>query len=107
MTYAEDSYERLSKMAPTVLFPYGALDYEERLLEIGNILNKEQEAKQRLEQFQEKVTYQEEQLSEILDQDTKIVIIEVTDSEKHLVFYFQDVIALDYQLDLLVQFSER
>ncbi|QGH32848.1 ABC transporter substrate-binding protein [Gracilibacillus salitolerans] len=84
ITYAEDSYEQLSKIAPTVLFPYGALDYEERLLEIGNILNKEQEAKQRLEQFQEKVKNQKEQLSEILDQDTKVAIIEVTDKDLYL-----------------------
>ncbi len=84
ITYAEDSYEQLSKIAPTVLFPYGALDYEERLLEIGNILNKEQEAKQLLEQFQEKVKNQKEQLSEIVDQDTKVAIIEVTDKDLYL-----------------------
>ncbi|MFD2656852.1 ABC transporter substrate-binding protein [Gracilibacillus thailandensis] len=84
ITYAEDSYEQLSKIAPTVLLPYGTLDYEERLLEIGNILNKEQEAEQRLEQYQEKVKEKKEQLSNILEQDAKVAIIEVTDKDLYL-----------------------
>ncbi|MGP4040163.1 iron-hydroxamate ABC transporter substrate-binding protein [Gracilibacillus sp. D59] len=84
VTYAEDSYEQLSKIAPTVLIPYGSLDYEERLLEFGKILNKEQEAQQRLEQFQEKVKDQKEKLSETLDQDAKVAIIEVTDKDLYV-----------------------
>lgn len=52
LTYQEDAYDNLSKIAPTILIPYGKYDYKERLLEIGKLLNQEAEAQQRLKQFQ-------------------------------------------------------
>ncbi|SFL91182.1 iron complex transport system substrate-binding protein [Gracilibacillus orientalis] len=84
ITYTEDSYEQSSKIAPTVLIPYGELNYEERLLEFGKILNKETEAQQRLEQFQEKVKDKKVQLSDTLEQDTKVAIVEITDKDLYV-----------------------
>lgn len=84
LTYQEDAYDNLSKIAPTILIPYGKYDYKDRLLEIGKLLNKEAEAKQRLDQFQQKVEAKKQQLAGKLNAGAKAAIIEITDKDLYL-----------------------
>ena len=59
-------------------------DYKERLLEIANVLNREKEAKQFLADFDKKVEDQKKELEPILQNDPKIVILEITDKDSYL-----------------------
>lgn len=83
-TYQEDAYENLSKIAPTVFIPYGQYDYSERLLEIGTILNKENEAREKLEQFRQKVEAKKKALDGQLQPNSQVAIIEITDKDLYL-----------------------
>jgi iron complex transport system substrate-binding protein len=85
LTYNEEQYESLSKIAPTVIIPFGMYaDYKERLLEVANVLNREEEAKQFLADFDKKVEDQKKKLEPILQNDPKIVILEMTDKDSYL-----------------------
>ncbi|MFC5591998.1 ABC transporter substrate-binding protein [Sporosarcina soli] len=85
LTYNEEQYESLSKIAPTVIIPFGMYaDYKERLLEIANVLNREKEAKQFLADFDKKVEDQKKELEPILQNDPRIVILEMTDKDSYL-----------------------
>lgn len=85
LTYNEEQYEALSKIAPTVLIPFGKFgDYRERLLEIAKILNREEEANQFLADFDKKVETKKKELAPILDKDPKVVILEITEKDLFL-----------------------
>ncbi|WP_010273644.1 ABC transporter substrate-binding protein [Paenibacillus senegalensis] len=83
-TYQEDAYENLSKIASTILMPYGMYDYDERLLEIGKIMDRETEARQRLELFDQKVEVKKQELSGKVSPDSKVAIIEISDKDLYL-----------------------
>ena len=84
LTYADDTYEQLSKIAPTVLLPYGEHNYRERLLEFGKILNKEKEAEEFLATFDERVKEKKQELAGKVEKDEKVVILELTEKEIYL-----------------------
>lgn len=81
LTYAEDTYEQLSKIAPTVLLPYGEHNYRERLIEVGKTLNKEKEAEEFLATFDERVKEKKQEISGKVEKDEKVVILELTEKE--------------------------
>ncbi len=55
LAWGEENYEELSKIAPTVYVPYGDMTVEERLNFIGDILNKQEEAKAVLTDYTQKI----------------------------------------------------
>lgn len=55
LSWSDEGYEELSKIAPTVYVPYGEMTTEERVLLVGEALNKEEEARQALSDFDAKV----------------------------------------------------
>lgn len=55
LSWSDEGYEELSKIAPTVYVPYGEMTTQERVMFIGEALNKEEEARQVLNDFQAKV----------------------------------------------------
>ncbi len=46
-----ENADKLSEIAPTVLFTYGKVDYLQQFIEIGKVVNKEKEATAWVEDF--------------------------------------------------------
>lgn len=81
-----DNYEALSKIAPTVVIPYGELkDAHEELTYFGQLLGKEQEAKDWLVQYDQKIADAKAQVDAIIPADASFSIIE--DAGKKLYVY--------------------
>ncbi|WP_438347006.1 AraC family transcriptional regulator [Paenibacillus sp. FA6] len=55
LAWGDENYEGLSKIAPTVYVPYGDMTTEERIHFIGDVLNKQEEAKAVLNTYAEKI----------------------------------------------------
>lgn len=55
LSWSDEGYEELSKIAPTVYIPYGEMTTEERVMLVGEALNKAEEARQELNDFDAKV----------------------------------------------------
>ncbi|WP_349361964.1 hypothetical protein [Paenibacillus sp. RC343] len=58
-------------MAPTVFIPYGTYNYKDRLIELGKVLNKEQEAKKCLADFASRIAEKKQALSDVIDSGKK------------------------------------
>lgn len=84
ITYQEETYEQISKIAPTVFIPWGKYDYKERLIEIGKILNKEQEAVKWVADFNEKLEAKKAELADLIAADKKVAIFEIAGKELYL-----------------------
>lgn len=54
LSWSDEGYEDLSKIAPTVYVPYGELTTEERVNFVGEILSKEDEAKEIIDAYNQK-----------------------------------------------------
>lgn len=81
-----DNYEVLSKIAPTVVIPYGELkDAHEELTYFGQLLGKEQEAKDWLTKYDQKIADAKAQVDAIIPADASFSIIE--DAGKKLYVY--------------------
>jgi iron complex transport system substrate-binding protein len=60
----QKQYDEVSKIAPTILIPFTQLSMEERVTYIGEILNKQEEAKKALADFKEKIAKAKETLNQ-------------------------------------------
>jgi len=75
-----ENYDALSKIAPTVVIPYGELkDAHEELTYFGELLGKEQEAKDWLTQYDQKIADAKAQVDAIIPKDASFSIIEDAD----------------------------
>lgn len=84
ITYQEDTYEQISKIAPTVFIHWGKYDYKERLIEIGKILNKEQQAVKWVADFNQKLEAKKAELADLIAADKKVAIFEIAGKELYL-----------------------
>ena len=84
LTYQEEVYDQLSKIAPTVFIPWGKYNYRDRLVEFGKILNKEQEAEKWLVDFDQKIEEKKNLLADVIDADKKVVIFEIAGKDLYL-----------------------
>ncbi|WP_233275834.1 ABC transporter substrate-binding protein [Salibacterium aidingense] len=84
-TYMEDSYDQLSQIAPTVYIPFGSYNYRDLLLEMGDILNREEEAEDWLDSFDETVAAKKKELFDHIGEDETVALIEL--SEKDVFLY--------------------
>ncbi|KMM39714.1 hypothetical protein AB986_09210 [Alkalihalobacillus macyae] len=74
----QEQYDLLSKIAPTVLMPFGAYDsLDEEVTAMGEIVGKEAEAKGWIEQFDEKAAAAREELDGVISEDETVGIYEV------------------------------
>ncbi|WP_099204495.1 AraC family transcriptional regulator [Scatolibacter rhodanostii] len=64
LVISDKEYDEASKIAPTVFVPFTELSMDERIAFLGEILNKEDEAKKLLADFNEKITSSKKQLEE-------------------------------------------
>lgn len=75
-----ENYDALSKIAPTVVIPYGELkDAHEELTYFGELLGKEQEAKDWLTQYDQKIADAKAKVDAIIPKDASFSIIEDAD----------------------------
>ncbi|SDH67285.1 iron complex transport system substrate-binding protein [Alteribacillus persepolensis] len=76
--------EKLKEIAPTVTFTYGKLDYLEQHKEIGKLLNKEEEAKNWIEDFQQRAQAAGDEIKAEIGEDATVTVIENFDKELYV-----------------------
>lgn len=68
--------DKFQKIAPTVSFTYGKLGYLERYLEVGKLMNKEDEAKKWIDNFRAKAKKSGEDIKAKIGEDSTVSVIE-------------------------------
>lgn len=76
-----NNIDKLKEIAPTVTFTYGKLSYLDQHLEIGKLLNKEEEAKNWIEDFQKRAQEAGEEIRAEIGEDTTVSVIENFDKQ--------------------------
>lgn len=76
--------EEFSKIAPTVAFTWGKLDYLEQQLEIGRLLNKEAEAQAWVDRFQQRTETMSEEIKAQYGDGVSVTVFE-TDAKNFYV----------------------
>ncbi|MET3507874.1 iron-hydroxamate ABC transporter substrate-binding protein [Halalkalibacter oceani] len=71
-----ENLDQLEKIAPTVVYTWGKLDYLEQQLEIGKLLNKEEEAQQWIDDFSERATELGEAVKAKAGEDVTVSVLE-------------------------------
>ncbi|WP_326512749.1 AraC family transcriptional regulator [Clostridium intestinale] len=75
----EGQYEDLSKIAPTILVPYGDMTTEERVTFLGEVLNKQEEAKEIIADYKAKIEQGKEALKKAGIENVSVTILQTTD----------------------------
>ncbi|WKA52776.1 iron-hydroxamate ABC transporter substrate-binding protein [Planococcus liqunii] len=73
--------DKLSEIAPTVVYTWGKLDYLEQQVEIGKLLNKEKEATDWVSDFQERTAAAGEKIRAKIGEDATVSVIESGNKE--------------------------
>lgn len=68
--------DKLQEIAPTVLFTYGEYDYLQQHIELGKVLNKEQQATEWVADFKERAKKLGEEVKEKIGDDATITVAE-------------------------------
>jgi iron complex transport system substrate-binding protein len=77
--------DKLQEIAPTVVYTWGKLDYLTQQLEIGKLLNKEQEAQAWIDDFKTRAAAAGEEIKAKIGADATVSVLE-TDSKSFYVF---------------------
>ncbi|MGO4375202.1 ABC transporter substrate-binding protein, partial [Paenibacillus sp. MCAF20] len=77
--------DKLQEIAPTVVYTWGKLDYLTQQLEIGKLLNKEQEAQAWIDDFKTRAATAGEEIKAKIGADATVSVLE-TDSKSFYVF---------------------
>lgn len=73
--------DKLSEIAPTVVYTWGKLDYLTQQVEIGKLLNKETEAQQWVDDFKERAATAGEAIRTKIGEDATVSVIESGNKE--------------------------
>lgn len=73
--------DKLKEIAPTVTFTYGKADYLEQHIEIGKLVNKEEEARKWVNEFKEEATQVGEQIREKIGEEATVSVVEKFDKQ--------------------------
>ncbi|WLR43826.1 iron-hydroxamate ABC transporter substrate-binding protein [Bacillus carboniphilus] len=73
--------DKLQEIAPTVTYTYGKVDYLQQHIEIGKLVNKEEEATAWVESFKERAQETGDQIREKVGEDTTVSVIEKFDKQ--------------------------
>lgn len=76
--------DKLKQIAPTVTFTYGKVDYLEQHLEIGKLLNKEEEAKKWIGKFKAEAKQAGEEIRAKIGEDATVSVIENFDKQLYV-----------------------
>ncbi|MEN2767452.1 iron-hydroxamate ABC transporter substrate-binding protein [Ornithinibacillus xuwenensis] len=79
-----ENADKLEEIAPTVLFTYGKNDYLEQLIEIGKVVNKEEEATEWVEDFKTRAKELGEEIKAKIGEDTTVTVIENYEKQFYL-----------------------
>ncbi|WP_027702761.1 ABC transporter substrate-binding protein [Metaclostridioides mangenotii] len=82
----EEDYEKLNKIAPTILIPFGELTTEERVTFIGEAVGKQEEAKKVIDNFEQKVKDSKEKLNKAGVMDKTFTLIESYSGKTLMIF---------------------
>ncbi|MGJ3205695.1 iron-hydroxamate ABC transporter substrate-binding protein [Geobacillus thermoleovorans] len=76
--------DKLSKIAPTVTFTYGKVDYLTQFLEIGKLLNKEKEAKAWIDDFKQRAQQAGEDIRAKIGENATVTVAENFDKQLYV-----------------------
>jgi iron complex transport system substrate-binding protein len=79
-----NNVDQLEEIAPTVTYEYGAVDYLEQHIEIGKLLNKEEEAREWVDNFREEAGALGEEVKKEIGEDTTISVFENFDKQLYV-----------------------
>ncbi|WP_335870960.1 iron-hydroxamate ABC transporter substrate-binding protein [Bacillus sp. 2205SS5-2] len=79
-----NNVDKLNEIAPTVTFTYGKVDYLTQHLEIGKLLNKEEEAKAWVDDFKQRAAQAGEDIRSKIGEDTTVSVIENFDKQLYV-----------------------
>src|SRR5699024_8639340 len=79
--------DKLQEIAPTVTYTWGELDYLEQHIEIGELLNKEEEARERTKEFEKRM---DEAGKEIKDKTGKYKTVTVMEAAGKELYVYGD-----------------
>ncbi|SDB84375.1 iron complex transport system substrate-binding protein [Pelagirhabdus alkalitolerans] len=74
-----NNLDDLQEIAPTVSYTWGAVDYLEQHIEIGKLLNKEEEATAWVEDFRSRAESLGEEIKDEIGEDTTVSVLEAFD----------------------------
>lgn len=80
----DENLEELEQIAPTVALTYGRLSYLDVIVEIGRIVNKEEEAKVWVEDFNKRAVEAGKKMKDQYGKDVSITVIEAFGDELYL-----------------------
>ena len=76
--------DKLNEIAPTVTFTYGAVDYLTQHVEIGKLLNKEEEAQAWVDDFKTRTQEAGDEIKAKIGEDATVTVIESFDKELYV-----------------------
>jgi iron complex transport system substrate-binding protein len=76
--------DKLKEIAPTVTYTYGKVDYLQQHIEIGKLLNKEEEAKAWVEDFKKRAKAAGEEIKAEIGEDATVSVIESFDKQLYV-----------------------
>lgn len=76
--------DKLQKIAPTVTYTYGKLDYLQQYVEVGKLLNKEQQAKKWVKDFKQRAGDIGKKVKAKIGKDTTVTVIEKFNKQFYL-----------------------
>lgn len=79
-----ENADKLKEIAPTVLFTYGKNNYLEQHIEIGKVVNKEEEATQWVEDFKKRAADVGEQIKAEIGEDATVTVVENFEKQFYL-----------------------
>lgn len=74
ITSSPDEVQQLSKIAPTVVIDFSALDVYGQLIEVGKVLNREEEAENWIADYEQKAQEVQNQLEGVIEPDETVSI---------------------------------
>ena len=79
-----NNIDKLKEIAPTVTYTYGKLDYLSQHLEIGKLLNKEQQAQTWIDDFKKRAQATGEDITERIGEDATVSVFENFDKQLYV-----------------------
>ncbi|MFJ7825647.1 iron-hydroxamate ABC transporter substrate-binding protein [Psychrobacillus sp. NPDC096623] len=76
--------DKIREIAPTVTYTYGKVDYLTQHLEIGKLLNKEQEAQTWIDDFKKRSAVAGEEIKAVIGEDATVSVIENFDKQLYV-----------------------
>ena len=76
--------DKLKKIAPTITYTYGKVDYLQQHVEIGKLVNKEKEAEDWVADYKKRAADSEKKIKDKIGEDASVSVIESFDKQLYL-----------------------